>query len=196
MNAIAAVSLNWGIGRGNSLLFHIKEDMQRFRSLTGGGTVIMGRKTLDSMPGGKPLPKRRNIVITRSPDFSREGVEVAHSLEEEAQAYAVPVGADVNAILVARRLVSDALQVAMVVQRTLSGVDGIILVGCQDYIIILILTDVSCHAQRSLERQIFTVQFFFSQVILRITCFRNLAYLFVRFFDGYFIPIVIIIDWI
>ena len=82
MNAIAAVSLNWGIGRGNSLLFHIKEDMQRFRSLTGGGTVIMGRKTLDSMPGGKPLPKRRNIVITRSPDFSREGVEVAHSLEE------------------------------------------------------------------------------------------------------------------
>ena len=82
MNAIAAVSLDWGIGKGSDLLFHIREDMQRFRSLTSGGCVIMGRKTLDSMPGGKPLPKRRNIVITRSPDFSREGVEVAHSLQD------------------------------------------------------------------------------------------------------------------
>ena len=50
MNAIAAVSLNWGLGKGNGLLFHIREDMQRFRALTSGGTVIMGRKTLDSMP--------------------------------------------------------------------------------------------------------------------------------------------------
>ena len=82
MNAIAAVSLNWGIGKGNDLLFHIREDMQRFRALTSGGTVIMGRKTLESMPGGKPLPKRRNIVITRSSDFSREGVETAHSIQE------------------------------------------------------------------------------------------------------------------
>ena len=82
MNAIAAVSLDWGIGKGSDLLFHIREDMQRFRSLTSGGCVIMGRKTLDSMPGGKPLLKRRNIVITRSPDFSREGVEVAHSLQD------------------------------------------------------------------------------------------------------------------
>ena len=82
MNAIAAVSLNWGIGRGNDLLFHIADDMKRFRAMTSGGTVIMGRKTLDTMPGGRPLPKRRNIVITRNPDFAREGVEVAHSVEE------------------------------------------------------------------------------------------------------------------
>ena len=82
MNAIAAVSLNWGIGKGNDLLFHIREDMQRFRALTSGGTVIMGRKTLLSMPGGKPLPKRRNIVITRNPAFVQEGVEVAHSVQE------------------------------------------------------------------------------------------------------------------
>ena len=82
MNMIVAVASNWGIGKGNDLLFHISADMKRFRALTGGGTVIMGRKTLDSMPGGKPLPKRRNIVITRSADFQREGVEVAHSLEE------------------------------------------------------------------------------------------------------------------
>ncbi len=82
MNAIAAVSANWGIGLGNDLLFHISEDMKRFRALTSGGTVIMGRKTLESMPGGKPLPKRRNIVITRNPAFVREGVEAAHSVEE------------------------------------------------------------------------------------------------------------------
>lgn len=82
MNAIAAVSLNWGIGKRNDLLFHISEDMKRFRALTSGGTVIMGRKTLDSMPGGNPLPKRRNIVITRSPDFRRPGVAAAHSIQE------------------------------------------------------------------------------------------------------------------
>lgn len=82
MNAIAAVSLDWGIGKDNNLLFHIGEDMKRFRALTTGGTVIMGRKTLDSMPGGKPLPRRRNIVLTRQEDFAREGVEVARSLEE------------------------------------------------------------------------------------------------------------------
>lgn len=82
MNAIVAVSSNWGIGKGNELLFHISADMKRFRELTSCGTVIMGRKTLDSMPGGKPLPKRRNIVITRDMTFSREGVEVAHSIEE------------------------------------------------------------------------------------------------------------------
>ena len=82
MNAIAAVSLDWGIGKDNNLLFHIGEDMKRFRALTTGGTVIMGRKTLDSMPGGKPLPRRRNIVLTRQEDFAREGVEVDRSQEE------------------------------------------------------------------------------------------------------------------
>ena len=82
MNAIAAVSASWGIGRDGELLFHISGDLRRFRALTSGGTVIMGRKTLDSLPGGRPLPKRRNIVLTRDPAFAREGVEAAHSLEE------------------------------------------------------------------------------------------------------------------
>ena len=82
MNAIAAVSLNWGLGKDNDLLFHISEDMKHFRTLTSGGTVIMGRKTLDSMPGGKALPKRRNIVITRDRNFQRDNVEVVHSIEE------------------------------------------------------------------------------------------------------------------
>lgn len=82
MNAIAAVSLDWGIGRENDLLFHIGEDMKRFRALTLGGTVIMGRKTLDSMPGGDSLPRRRNIVLTRQKEIARAGVETAASVEE------------------------------------------------------------------------------------------------------------------
>ena len=75
MNAIVAVDKNWAIGRDGDLLFSLPTDMKRFRSLTGGGTVVMGRKTLDSFPGGRPLPKRRNVVITRNSDFSREGCE-------------------------------------------------------------------------------------------------------------------------
>lgn len=79
MNAIVAVDQNWAIGRKNDLLFSLPTDMKRFRALTTGGTVILGRKTLDSFPGGRPLPKRRNIVITRSPSFAREGAEVVQS---------------------------------------------------------------------------------------------------------------------
>lgn len=82
MNAIAVVSADWGIGRDNALLFHIPEDMRRFRALTEGGTVIMGRKTLETLPGGRALPRRRNIVVTRDPGFVREGVQAAHSVEE------------------------------------------------------------------------------------------------------------------
>ena len=81
MNAVAAVSTNWGLGKNNDLLFHISEDMKHFRTLTSGGTVIMGRKTLASMPGGKALPKRRNIVITRNAELTMEGCEMASSLE-------------------------------------------------------------------------------------------------------------------
>ena len=97
MRAIAAVSENWGLGKDNDLLFHISADMKRFRSLTSGSTVIMGRKTLDSMPGGKALPKRRNIVITRDMNFSREDVEVAHSVEE---AVAMVAGEDADKVWV------------------------------------------------------------------------------------------------
>ena len=81
MNAIVVADRNWAIGRNNSLLFSLPGDMKHFRTLTSGGTVIMGRRTLDSFPGGRPLPKRRNIVITRDPDFCREGCEIVHSPE-------------------------------------------------------------------------------------------------------------------
>ena len=80
MNAIVVVDQNWAIGREGDLLFSLPTDMKRFRSLTMGGTVILGRKTLDSFPGGRPLPGRRNIVITRNVDFDRDGCEIAASL--------------------------------------------------------------------------------------------------------------------
>ena len=67
MNTIVVADKQWAIGRSGDLLFSLPGDMKHFRTLTTGGTVIMGRKTLDSFPGGRPLPKRRNIVITRSP---------------------------------------------------------------------------------------------------------------------------------
>lgn len=82
MNAIVVVDRNWAIGRDGSLLFSLPADMKRFRSLTVGGTVILGRKTLDSFPGGKPLPQRRNIVISRNLDEAQAGCEVAASPEE------------------------------------------------------------------------------------------------------------------
>ena len=79
MNCIVVVDQNWAIGCEGGLLFSLPTDMKRFRSLTIDGTVILGRKTLDSFPGGRPLPRRRNIVITRKVDFDREGCEIVPS---------------------------------------------------------------------------------------------------------------------
>lgn len=86
MQAIVAVDQNWGIGCEGDLLFHLKADLQRFRALTLGHTVIMGRKTLLSLPGSRPLPKRRNIVLSRDMTFAPEGVDMARSAEEAAKA--------------------------------------------------------------------------------------------------------------
>ena len=84
MNAIVVwIGTGPAIGRDNGLLFSPPAgDMKRFRTLTAGGTPDYGRKTLDSFPGGRLLPKRRNIVITRDPAFQREGCEVVHSPAE------------------------------------------------------------------------------------------------------------------
>ena len=79
---IAAVAKNRVIGRDNQLLWHIPEDMAHFKALTAGHTVLMGRKTWESLPPRfRPLPGRRNIVITRQPDYAATGAELAGSLE-------------------------------------------------------------------------------------------------------------------
>jgi dihydrofolate reductase len=83
---IAAVAQNRVIGKGNKLLWNIPEDMARFKVLTAGHTVIMGRKTWESLPPRfRPLPGRRNIVITRQTDYAAPGAEVAGSLENALQ---------------------------------------------------------------------------------------------------------------
>lgn len=79
MFAIAAVSEHWGIGKDNRLLFHISADMKRFRALTEGKTVLMGRRTLESLPGSKGLPHRRNIVLTANSGFTAPNIETTHT---------------------------------------------------------------------------------------------------------------------
>ena len=83
MTAIVCVSKNWGIGKNNDMLFHISADLKRFRALTVGKPIIMGRKTLESFPGGKPLPKRENVVLSTSMPL-RDDVTVVRSVEEAA----------------------------------------------------------------------------------------------------------------
>lgn len=82
MNLIAAVDKNWAIGYKNDLLVSIPADKKFFRFETMHKAVIMGRKTLESFPGGQPLKDRTNIIITRKPDFKCSGTIVVHSIEE------------------------------------------------------------------------------------------------------------------
>ena len=77
---IVAAATNHTIGKDNQLLWYISEDLKRFKALTSGHAIIMGRKTFESLP--KALPNRTNIVITRKRDYSAPGVHVCHSLEE------------------------------------------------------------------------------------------------------------------
>ena len=90
MNLIAAVDKNWGIGLKNKLLVSIPDDMKFFRQTTTGKVVVMGRKTLESFPGRKPLKNRVNIVLTRDPDYKADGAVVVHDLDalhEELKKY-------------------------------------------------------------------------------------------------------------
>lgn len=79
MNLIAAADRNWGIGKDGGQPFSLREDLRRFRALTMGKCVILGRRTLEALPGGLPLPGRRNLVLSRQADFAPEGAEVFRS---------------------------------------------------------------------------------------------------------------------
>lgn len=88
LSIIVACAQNMAIGKDNDLLWHISDDLKRFKALTIGHTVIMGRRTFDSLPK-KPLPKRRNIVLTHDtafhcevPETATGTLEVAHSMAE------------------------------------------------------------------------------------------------------------------
>ena len=82
MKLIVATEKNWGIGKENQLLAHLPGDLKYFKEKTTGKVVIMGRKTLQSLPGGRPLPKRTNVVVSRNPEFQPEGCVMAPTTEE------------------------------------------------------------------------------------------------------------------
>ena len=82
MNIIASADQNWAIGKDNQLLIRIPDDMKRFRQMTTGHVVVMGRKTLESFPNQAPLKDRVNIVMTTNPSYQPKGVVIVHSVEE------------------------------------------------------------------------------------------------------------------
>ncbi|MGO3345352.1 MAG: type 3 dihydrofolate reductase [Marinomonas sp.] len=88
LSLIVAMSKNHVIGINNSLPWHLPNDLKYFKQATMGKPIVMGRKTFESI--GKPLPGRRNIVITRDKEYKAEGVDVVHSLEA-----AISLGEDV-----------------------------------------------------------------------------------------------------
>ena len=98
MKLIAAIDNHWNIGKDGGRLVHIPQDMKFFREKTMGKVVVMGRKTLESFPGKKPLKGRTNIVLTTDPEYTAAGdVIIVHSLEELA---GVLSGYDENDIFV------------------------------------------------------------------------------------------------
>lgn len=82
MNIIVAVDNNWAIGNKNKLLVSIPNDGKHLRQETAGKVVVLGRKTLESLPQGQPLGGRTNIILSTDPNYSVKGALVAHSLEE------------------------------------------------------------------------------------------------------------------
>lgn len=82
MNFIVVVDQNYGIGYRDQLLAHIPEDLKYFKKMTLGNVIIMGRKTLEGLPGGKPLTNRTTIVLTNNTEYINEEVIVVHNLTE------------------------------------------------------------------------------------------------------------------
>lgn len=82
MKAIVCVDNNWGIGKGNQLLYHIPDDMKYFKEKTWGSTVVMGLNTLKSFPGGNPLKNRVNIVLCDDDSFYRDDIILVKSIDE------------------------------------------------------------------------------------------------------------------
>src|SRR4051812_1659914 len=106
IHIIVATDAQRGIGVNNTLPWRLPEDLAHFKRLTSGHPIIMGRKTFDSI--GRPLPNRRNIVITRNPDWRHDGVESAGSL-----AAAIALAGDTPLYIIGRaQIFADALPLA------------------------------------------------------------------------------------
>lgn len=113
---VAAVAKNGVIGKGNAIPWRLPEDIAHFKTLTTGHTVVMGRKTWESLPSRfRPLPGRHNIVVTRNPDYQAPGADVAHSLDE-----AIKLGAGDTALFIigGAELYAQALPLAQRLELT------------------------------------------------------------------------------
>jgi len=106
LTIVVAIDAKRGIGVDNKLPWHLPEDLAHFKRTTMGHPIIMGRKTFDSI--GRPLPNRRNIVISRNPDWKREGVETVSSLE----AAIALVGDAPSCIIGGGQIFAEALPIA------------------------------------------------------------------------------------
>ena len=82
MNIIAAVDKHWAIGNRGRLLVTIPDDQKLFREETKGKVIVMGRKTLESLPAGQPLAGRKNVVLTRDEEYKVKGCEIFHNLKD------------------------------------------------------------------------------------------------------------------
>jgi dihydrofolate reductase len=80
VSIIVALDANGGIGLNNQLLWHLPNDLKHFKTITTGQTIVMGRKTYESI--GRPLPNRTNIIVTRNPHYIANGCVVVHSVQE------------------------------------------------------------------------------------------------------------------
>jgi dihydrofolate reductase len=106
LSIVVAMDAKRGIGVDNKLPWHLPEDLAHFKRVTLGHPIIMGRKTFESI--GRPLPGRRNIVVTRNADWRHDGVDVVHSLQEAVAL----VGADSASIIGGAQIFAEALDVA------------------------------------------------------------------------------------
>jgi len=106
LSLVVAMDANRGIGVDNKLPWHLPEDLAHFKRVTLGHPIIMGRKTFESI--GRPLPGRRNIVVTRNSDWHHEGVDVVHSLDDAVAL----VGADSASIIGGAQIFAAAMRVA------------------------------------------------------------------------------------
>ena len=82
MNCIVVVDRNWAIGRDNDLLVHLPGDLKYYKEKTTGKVIVIGRKTLESFPGGRPLPNRTNLVLTGNPAYVNRYCTVCCGVEE------------------------------------------------------------------------------------------------------------------
>ncbi|WP_198115315.1 dihydrofolate reductase [Massilia rhizosphaerae] len=106
LSIVVAMDANRGIGVDNKLPWHLPEDLAHFKRVTLGHPIVMGRKTFESI--GRPLPGRRNIVVTRNRDWRHDGVETAGSLEEAVAL----VGMDSASIIGGAQIFAEAMHVA------------------------------------------------------------------------------------